>query len=306
MNVSETKGYRLFPISIAQHLNHKEAYTYLVLLFKSDFETGESNVLLETLSKEIGYTSETVSKYLHKAGGEFVEITPHHGTKANGSAMTKNYYKVIKPTKDFIIVNRKFLDLHFESFSLKEETDLKGFILLVKCLCLNNCNFTYYSCRKMEKLLKISKVTILKLMKQCRELKQIAYDDEKECYIIMLDCFDLGNTRYFPKGTPILYKDIYNTIALFCESKGVEAPPYDRKPIAMIAAKYTETQKDIAKIYKQTGDMEFVKRNLIGYQLAQKLPTLNEPINSLNYFVKVLLSKKYEKPPKQEPYTYSL
>ena len=67
MDVSETKGFRLFPINIAKHLNNKEAYTYLVLLFKSDFETGESNVLLETLSKETGYMSETVSNYLHKA-----------------------------------------------------------------------------------------------------------------------------------------------------------------------------------------------------------------------------------------------
>ena len=306
MDISETKGFRLFPISIVQHLKHMEAYTYLVLLFKSDFETGESNVLLETLSNEIGYTSETVSKYLHKAEGKYVEITSHHSIKADGSPMTKNFYKVIKPTKDFIIVNREFLDLHFPSLSLKEEADLKGFILLVKCLCYNNCNLTYYSLRKMDNELTICYATIQKMMKQCRELNLIAYDEEKECYIIMLDCFDLGNTGFFPKGTPVLYKDIYNTIDQFCLSKGVKTPRYDKKLIAMIAAKYPETRKDIAKIYKQTGDMKFVKRNLISYQLAQRLPTLDEPINSLNYFVKVLLNKKYEKPPIQESYTYSL
>ena len=306
MDISETKGFRLFPISIVQHLNHKEAYAYLVLLFKSDFETGESNVLLETLSNEIGYTSETVSKYLHKAEGKYVEITPHHATKADGSPMTKNFYKVIKPTKDFIIVNKEFLDLHFDALSLKEEADLKGFILLIKCLCLNNCNLTYYSLRNMEDKLTISYATRQKLMKQCKELNLITYNENDKCYIIMLDCFDLGNTGYFPKGTPVLYKDIYNTIDQFCQSKGVKAPHYDKKLIAMIAAKYPETRKDIAKIYKQTGDIEFVKRNLISYQLAQKLPVLNEPINSLNYFVKVLLNKKYEKPPIQESYTYSL
>lgn len=306
MDVSETKGFRLFPINIAKHLNNKEAYTYLVLLFKSDFETGESNVLLETLSKETGYMSETVSNYLHKAEEcKFVKITPHHGTKVNGSPKTKNYYKVVKPTKDFIIVNREFLDLHFESLSLKEETDLKGFILLVKCLCLNNCNLTYYSLREMDKYLKISYSTIQSLMKKCRELNLIVYDD-KECYIIILDCFDLGNTGYFSKDTPANYKDIYNEIASFCQSKGFQAPPYDSKYIGMIITKYPTTKKEIIKIYQQTGDKEFVKKNLISYQLAKKLPKLSEPINSLNYFVKVLLNRKYEKPPKREPYTYYL
>lgn len=304
MCVSKTNGFRLFPISIAQHLNNKEAYTYLVLLFKSDFETGESKVLLETLSKEIGYTSETVSKYLHKAEGKFVEIAPHHGIKANGNPMTKNFYKVIKPTKNFIIVNREFLDLHFVTLSLKEEADIKGFILLVKCICLNNCNFTYYSLRDMDKHLKISYATIQKLVKRCEELGLIVKD--KGCYKIKLDCFDLGNTAYFPKNTPALYKDIYDTIAQFCLSKGFEAPPYDRKYIAKIAAKYALTKKEISEIYKQTKEKDFVKRNYIPYILQQRLQDLDEPINSLNYFVQVLCGKKYEKAPKREPYEYHL
>lgn len=304
MNVSETKGFRLLPISIAQHLNNKEAYTYLVLLFKSDFETGESNVLLETLSNEIGYTDDTVSKYLHKAENyDFVNITPHPcGTKANGNPKTKNDYKVIKPAKDFIIVNREFLDLHFESLSLKDETDLKGFILLIKCLCLNNCNFTYYSLRELEKHLKISYGTIQNLMKKCKELNQITYDSNSKCYIIMLDCFDLGNTGYFPKDTPALYKDIYNTIANFCQSKGFNAPPYDGKYIAMIAAEYPLTRKEVM----QSKNVEYIQKHHIGYQLAKRLPNLNKSIESLNYFVQVLRGKKYEKPPRQDPYTYSL
>ena len=300
MDVSETKGFRLFPISIAQCLCNKEAYTYLLLLFKSDFNTGESNVLLETLSNETGYDDETVSGYLHKAEKErFVNITQYPcGTKADGSPKTKNYYKVIKPSKDFIIVNRTFVDMHLESLSLKEETDIKGFVLLVKCICLNNCNLTYYSLRNMAEQLKISYATIQKLMAKCKKLNLIIKD--KDCYRIQLDCFDLGNTGYFPKDTPLLYKDIYNTIMQFCLSKGFKAPAYDRKYISMIAAEYGLTRKEVI----QSNDIEFIKKNHIGYVLSQRLSSLNEPVNSLNYFVQVLRGKKYEKPPQSEPYTY--
>ena len=96
MKVSDTSGYRIFPISISENLSNKEAYTYLSLLFKSDYETGESNVLLETLSKETGYDSETVSDYLHKAERYgYIKITQKTcGKKEDGSTKTKNFYKI--------------------------------------------------------------------------------------------------------------------------------------------------------------------------------------------------------------------
>lgn len=42
----DNKDYRIFPINAAKVLSNKEAYIYLALLFKSDFQTGESNVFL--------------------------------------------------------------------------------------------------------------------------------------------------------------------------------------------------------------------------------------------------------------------
>ena len=296
MKISDTSGYRIFPISISKNLSNKEAFIYLSLLFKSDYKTGESNVLLETLSKETGYDSETVSGYLHKAKEyKYIEITPKTcGKKEDGSTKTKNFYKIHIPQKDFIMVNREFLDFHIENLSIKEETDLKGFILLIKCICLNNCNFTYYSLREMAEHLKISYATIHKLMRKCRDLELITY--HKKYYKIMLDYFDLGNTGYFPKGTPDLYKEIYNTIKLFCENKGFEAPPYKREFISQIAVKYNMTKTEL----KESKDIEFIKKYSVKYQLGERLPNINEPINSLNYFVKVLTNKNYTLPVNQE------
>ena len=295
MKVEDESYYRVFPINLGRQLSNKEAYTYCSLLFKSDYNTGESNVLLETLSKETGYDTDTVSGYLHKVKRlGYVDITPQYIKAENGQPKTKNFYRVLIPSKDFIMVSRSFLDLHFDNLTLKEETDIKGFILLVKCICLNNCNLTFYSLREMAKHLKISYGTIQKYMKKCVELHLI--ERHKGGYRITLDCFDKGNTNYFPKDTPPLYKEIYNTIDLFCQIKGIETPPYKRELIGQIAVEYPYTRQDL----KQMDDIELIKRYSVKFQLAQRLPNLNEPINSLNYFVKVLTNKDYIIPPKKE------
>lgn len=301
MKVEDESYYRVFPISLGKQLSNKEAYTYLSLLFKSDYNTGESNVLLETLSEAIGYDTDTVSGYLHKAKEiGYVDITRQYIHVENGQPKTKNFYKVHIPSKDFIIVSRSFLDLHFGNLTLKEETDFKGFVLLIKCICLNNCNLTFYSLREMATHLNLSYGTIQKYMSKCIELNLI--ERNKDCYRITLDCFDKGNTNYFPKGTIPLYKEIYNTIDLFCLSKGLETPPYKKGLISRIAVEYPYTLHDL----KQVHDMELIKRYSVKIQLAQRLPNLNEPINSLNYFVKVLTNKDYIIPPKKEPQVFMM
>lgn len=143
--------------------------------------------------------------------------------------------------------------------------------------------------------LSISYGTIQKYMKKCIELNLI--ERHKGCYKITLNCFDKGNTNYLPKGTPPLYKEIYTTIDLFCQTKGLETPPYKKELIGQIAVEYPYTEHDL----KQANDIELIKRYSVKFQLAQRLPNLNEPINSLNYFVKVLTNKDYIIPPKKEP-----
>ena len=296
MKAEDENGYRLFPINLGKQLSNKEAYAYCSLLFKSDYNTGESNVLLETLSNEVGYSADTVSDYLHKAKDlGYVDITRQYIKKENGQPKTKNFYKVRIPSKDFIMVSRSFLDLHFDNLTLCEETDIKGFVLLIKCICLNNCNMTFYSLREIAKHLSLSYGTIQKYINKCIELNLIKR--YKNCYRITLDCFDKGNTGYFPKGTQPLYKEIYNVIDLFCQTKGVATPPYNAKLIGLIAVEYPYTRMEL----KQIDDIDFIKKYSIKYKLSQRLPNLNEPINSLNYFVKVLTNKSFEIPPKKEP-----
>lgn len=122
MKIEDENGYRVFPINLGKQLSHKEAYVYLLLLFKSDYNTGESNVLLETLSNETEYDSDTVSGYLHKAEEHgYVDITRKYIKGEHGEPKTKNFYKVHIPSKDFIVVSRSFLELHFENLTLRKK-----------------------------------------------------------------------------------------------------------------------------------------------------------------------------------------
>ena len=267
--------YRVFPIDLASKLNNKEAMSYLLLLFKSDFITGESNVLLETLSNLSGYDAETISNHLHKVAdnSDYLSIDRRYIGKESGKPKTKNYYKVTFPAMNFIMVDSDFLDFEIEGYSKKTQHDIKGFILLIKCLCLNNTNITKFSLREIEKRIGLSYCTIQNYMKKCIDLGYIIH--EKGCYRINLSYFDKDNSYIYPAGTPDLYKDIYNSILNHCSSKGVEVPPYNSKYIGRIAVKYPYLESELLK---QGNDSSLEKR----------IPKLPDKVDSLNYFVKVL------------------
>lgn len=276
--------YRVFPIDLASKLNNKEAMTYLCLLFKADFVTGESNVLLETLSKLSGYDSETVSSHLHKVADEsnYLIIERKYIGNGSGKPKTKNSYKVTYPTMNFIMVDRGFLDFEIDGLSDKAQHDLKGFILLVKCVCLNNTNITKYSLRQITERIGLSYSTIQRYMSKCIELEYIV--QENGYYRIALPYFDKGNDKQFPMGTPDLYKDIYRAISNYCIMKNCAIPPYNKGFISKIAAKYTYMESELTDL----DDKAIAEQYSITRQLESRIPNPPDKIDSLNYFVKVL------------------
>ena len=66
-NEEENKNYRVITRDIAGKLNLDETHVFMWLLFKSDYKTGESHVLRETLCKVTGVKDvDTISKYTTK------------------------------------------------------------------------------------------------------------------------------------------------------------------------------------------------------------------------------------------------
>lgn len=299
MSDSSTQ-YRLFPIGLAKFLNNKEAMTFLNLLFKSDFENGKSNVLLDTLAEISGYNTETTSGHLHKIEeiSNFLKIERRCIGIVNGIPKTKNYYTTVIPTKDFIIVDKGFSDFKIDGLSKKAQHDIKGFIILIKCLCVNNTNTTFYSLRQIKQRVGLSYATIQNLMKKCRELGFIVQTDKG--YEIKMPYFDLGNSRIYPNGTPDLYKSIYKDITNFCIFNKINVPPYKTEYISKIAVRFPYKEEELAEI----DDCDIQMKYSIKHQLEKRLSTLPKEIKSLNYFVKVLTSEKLESSTKDKNTEY--
>lgn len=266
--------------------------TFLNLLFKSDFESGKSNVLLDTLAEISGYNTETISGHLHKIEGfgDFLKIERKCIGMVNGIPKTKNYYTTVIPTKDFIIVDKGFIGFEIDGLSKKAQHDIKGFIILIKCLCVNNTNTTFYGLRQIEQRIGLSYATIQNLMKKCRELGFIV--QKNKGYEIKLPYFDLGNSRIYPNGTPDLYKSIYKEITNFCTFHKINVPPYKREYISKIAVRFPYEEEDL----KGIDDTNLKMNYSLKYQLEKRLPMPPKEIKSLNYFVKVLTSEKLETP----------
>ena len=147
----------------------------------------------------------------------------------------------------------------------------------------------------MEKHLKLSYPTIQKLMKKCLDLNLI--DKVDGGYRITVDCFDKGNTYKYPHNTPRLYKATYGTIRKFCKEMGFEVPPYKKEYIAQIAVHFTLTEKEIEEI----GDAEYTRKYSLKAALERRIKNFKEPVNSLNYFVKVLTNDLVKlEPPKEK------
>lgn len=293
LNVHD-KNYRLVPIEAAQKLKNGPLYTYLVLLFKSDFYTHRSEVNEETLATITGFAQKTIGNHLAKmeeAG--LIQIIRTRPSKCR----KKNYYRIVHPKKNFIICDSELIEMTIGNMTLKEESELKGFLLMVKCLCVNNCNITYYSYERMAQHLGIGLTTIKKHMPRLISHQLVEGLTRQTGYRILVTCFDKGNTYPFPEGTPEVCRTIYNDIRQWCHEQEMMCPPYLHECISAIATHYPCTRDELKA---NMHDEAFMNRYSVLTVLRSRIPNPPQKVESLQYFVKVLLSKTADLTPEEE------
>ena len=129
-------GYRIIPASLVIGLTTNEAYTYFCLLAKSDYNTYISHVKLETLSQLTGISkTEYISKHIEKLIKKGLLRKDTQQNIGNKGVFNTCTYYLYKPQIDWIRID---LDLLEENIPNK----LKAFLILLKCICLNNTNYT--------------------------------------------------------------------------------------------------------------------------------------------------------------------
>ena len=162
--------YRKITELLAGRLKPKEAYLFYCLALKSDFITNESYITQDSLAKFYGIKDvDQIREWLYKFQSK--------GLLTIVKSKVKGQYGTFQKCK--YLLNAE----HYTMISdvLKEEpvsTQLKGFLILLKCKCLNGTNTTKYSQNQLAKELGISSGAISQYMKEAIDKAYVSKDDK--------------------------------------------------------------------------------------------------------------------------------
>ncbi len=160
-------NYRKIPQSVADKLRPIEAYVYLALASKSNYETDESNVNEDTLAELTGLRRETISKYITKFDNERIIKKITERRKGDSGAFLFNHYYLY--TDNYSLIS---MDL------LKEpiRRELIGFLVQLKLRCYNFTNLCQYSIRGLAETFVYERSTVQRYLKDAEKLGYIKRD----------------------------------------------------------------------------------------------------------------------------------
>ena len=168
-------NYRKIPQLVADELRPLEAYTYLLLASKSDYNTLESKVNQSTLAEQSNLDVKTIRNHLNKMENKGI-VTVQRERKVGASGIFKfNTYHLSDENYSLISV-----DLLNEP--IKKE--LIGFLVQLKLRCLNFTNICRYSVRDLADTLPYSKSTVDRYLIEAEEKGYIKRDQKG---IMLLD-----------------------------------------------------------------------------------------------------------------------
>lgn len=179
--------YRKITELIAGRLKPKEAYLFYCLALKSDFITNESYITQESLAKFYGIKDVDQIR-------EWLYMFQSKGLLTIIKSKVKGRYGTFRKCK--YILNAEHYNLI--SDLLKEEPisrQLKGFLILLKCKCLNGTNTTKFSQNQLTKELGISAGAISQYMKDAIDNAYVS-KDEKGIHLLREDIFLKAKTEF--------------------------------------------------------------------------------------------------------------
>lgn len=172
--------YRKITELIAGRLKPKEAYLFYCLALKSDFITNESYITQDSLAKFYGIKDVDQIR-------EWLYMFQSKGLLTIIKSKVKGRYGTFRKCK--YILNAEHYNLI--SDLLKEEpisSQLKGFLILLKCKCLNGTNTTKFSQNQLANELGISTGSISQYMKDAIDNAYVSKDD-KGIHLLREDIF---------------------------------------------------------------------------------------------------------------------
>ena len=167
--------YRKITSNIAGKLNLLEAYLFYCLALCSDCYTMESHVKQENLANFYGIKkTDQIREWLHKF--ESLGLMRIDKTDVYGQYGKFNRCSYQSDTEHYVLITNKLYD---EPIS----RELKGFLILLKCLCLNGTNTTLYSQNRLAEELNLSTGTISKYINEAID-KGYVKKDKKGIHLL--------------------------------------------------------------------------------------------------------------------------
>lgn len=154
-------SYRRITETIAGKLNLSEAYLFYCLALCSDCYTMVSNAKQKALTRFYGIKKEDqIRNWLHKF--EELNLIQIDKQPIKGKYGSFDRCSYILNTEHYVLISNK---LYNEPISRQ----LKGFLVLLKCKCLNGTNTCKYTQSALAKELNISEGSISRYLKQAEE-----------------------------------------------------------------------------------------------------------------------------------------
>ena len=169
-------------------LKPKEAYLFYCLALKANLKTYESYIKQKTLAKEYGIKDvDQIREWLYNFQSKgLVRIVKTNIKGQFGKFQRCRYFL---NTEHYVLISEILKD---EPISRQ----LKGFLILLKCKCLNGTNTTKYSQNQLAKELGIATGTISNYMKEAIAKGYIS-KDKNGIHLLREDIFYIAKMPKF-------------------------------------------------------------------------------------------------------------
>lgn len=280
-------SYITLPKSLTQiKSNNKPLDTFVWATIRScsNYRDGISHVTIEKLVALTNIKEKTIRRSIRRLEeSELLQITTHFSDEAT----RHNTYDTSFRQRNYFMLDRDFFQ---QGYVLK----IAGFILLLKCVCINGTNTIGWNKREIADGIGMSRNTVSTLLDEC--LRQELITQDKYGYTLTGDYFINDSIRQADR-------EVFAVLDAFCTSRGSRLRPYkskNRVALEMIGSRY----RPLAD-YREN---EYID---LRYNLEQRCPKTLPKEVSVEYFLKPLklqtlydqyLREKSNKPTTRQSY----
>ena len=243
-----------------------QAYIAACLSFKSDFVTGESHIHQDSLAQfchcSISKIQDAISAFKRIGFIQSVKVLQFKNEK--GEPRRENIYQLHIPETNYFILRKELLEKDIPA-------NVIGYVLLLKCLCINGTNSCYYTLKEIAEKINAGYSTL----KGKNGLHQKAIDygliqSTKEKHTILDSNILLGESHNLPDSEmERVYVEQYKITQSCCMQHHIHPPKYDKQLMRLITSRYVDLDLETA--------------------LNHRLPKIKEEsIFSLKYIIKLL------------------